>query len=73
MALLKKKAQAAGTSMLIDKAAVERVERYAEMGKAQGELLFGGARPSDDEYAKGCYFEPTAFAFADQSSPVCRD
>lgn len=73
MALLKKKAQAAGPSMLIDKAAVERVERYAEMGKAQGELLFGGARPSDDEYAKGCYFEPTAFAFADQSSPVCRD
>ena len=59
--------------MLIDKAAIERVERYAEMGKAQGELLFGGARPAGDEYAQGCYFEPTAFAFADQSSPVCRD
>ena len=68
LALLKEKAQSAGPSMLIDNAAIERVERYVEMGKEQGELLFGGARPSDDEYAKGCYFEPTAFAFADQSS-----
>ena len=73
IALLKEKAQAAGPSMLIDKTAVERVERYAEMGKEQGSLLFGGARPQGDEYAKGCYFEPTAFAFTDQSSPVCRD
>ena len=73
LALLKEKAQSAGPSMLIDNAAIERVERYVEVGKEQGELLFGGARPADDEYAKGCYFEPTAFAFADQSSPVCRD
>ncbi len=73
LARLKEKAQAAGPSMLIDKAAIERVERYVEMGKTQGELLFGGARPAADEYAKGCYFEPTVFAFADQSSPVCRD
>lgn len=73
IALLRQKATAAGPSMLIDSAAVERVESYVEMGKSQGTLLFGGARPSADEYAKGCYFEPTAFAFADQSSPVCRD
>ena len=73
IALLKEKAQTAGPSMLIDRAAVERVERYVEMGKAQGSLLFGGAHPPGDEYAKGCYFEPTAFAFADQSGPVCRD
>ena len=32
-----------------------------------------GQRPSGDEYAQGCYFEPTAFAFDDQSNPVCRD
>ena len=69
IALLKEKAQTAGPSMLIDEAAVERVERYVEMGKAQGSLLFGGARPP----GKGCYFAPTAFAFADQSCPVCRD
>ena len=36
-------------------------------------MLFSGTRPPGEEYAKGCYFEPTAFAFADQSSPVCRD
>lgn len=73
IALLQEKARAAGPSMLIDRAAIERVERYVEMGKAQGTLLFGGARPPGAEYAKGCYFEPTAFAFADQASPVCRD
>ena len=73
IALLKEKAQAAGPSMLIDGAAIERVERYVEMGNAQGELLFGGRRPHGAEYAQGCYFEPTAFAFADQSSRVCRD
>ena len=73
IALLKEKAQAAGPSMLIDGAAIERVERYVEIGNAQGELLFGGRRPHGAEYAQGCYFEPTAFAFADQSSRVCRD
>ncbi len=73
IALLKEKAQAAGPSMLIDGAAIERVERYVEMGNAQGELLFGGRRPHGAEYAQGCYFEPTAFAFANQSSRVCRD
>ncbi len=73
IALLQEKAQTAGPSMLIDRAAVERVEGYVETGKAQGTLLFGGAQPSGDAYAKGCYFEPTAIAFADQSSPVCRD
>jgi acyl-CoA reductase-like NAD-dependent aldehyde dehydrogenase len=73
IALLKEKAQAAGPSMLIDKAAIERVESYVETGKTQGTLLFGGSRPTEKEYAKGCYFEPTAFAFDDQSSRVCRD
>jgi acyl-CoA reductase-like NAD-dependent aldehyde dehydrogenase len=71
--LLKEKVATAEPSMLIDQAAIERVERYIEMGKTQGELLFGGSRPQDNQYAKGCYFEPTAFAFSDQSSPVCRD
>jgi acyl-CoA reductase-like NAD-dependent aldehyde dehydrogenase len=72
IALLKEKAADAEPSLLIDRAAVERVERYIEMGKTQGTLLFGGSRPKEDQYAKGCYFEPTAFAFSDQSSPVCR-
>jgi acyl-CoA reductase-like NAD-dependent aldehyde dehydrogenase len=73
LTLLKQKAQAAGPSLLIDKTAVERIEGYVETGQAEGELLFGGARPSGEEFAKGCYFEPTVFAFKDQSSSVCRD
>ena len=46
--------QRKASGMLIDQAAIERVERYVAMGKEQGELLFGGTRPSADEYAKGC-------------------
>lgn len=70
---LREKASQAPPSLLVDSAAVERVERYVEMGRQQGELLFGGSRPTGAEHARGCYFEPTAIAFADQSSPVCRE
>lgn len=73
LALLKAKAHEAGPSMLIDRAAIERVERYVDIGKSQGVLLFGGSRPPGEAYAKGCYYEPTAIQFEDQTSPVCRD
>jgi acyl-CoA reductase-like NAD-dependent aldehyde dehydrogenase len=73
IALLQEKVSAAKPSMLIDRAAIERIERYVELGKAEGTLLFGGSRPEGEQYAKGCYFEPTVFAFEDQSSAVCRD
>ena len=73
IALLNEKISAAEPSMLIDQTAIERVERYVELGKQHGTLLFGGKRPQEEKYAKGCYFEPTAFAFDDQSSPVSRD
>ena len=71
--LLQQKAEAAGPSLLIDNTAIDRVERYAERGKQDGTLLFGGDRATHDAYAKGCYFHPTAFAFDDQFSPLCRE
>ncbi len=44
---------------LINKAAVEKSERYTEIGKQEGaKLLIGGARPA----GKGFFYKPTLFA-----------
>ncbi len=54
-----------GTDMgpLIHGDAVEKVERYIEIGTGEGaDLALGGARPSAAELAHGHFFEPTIFA-----------
>lgn len=48
---------------LIHGDAVEKVERYIEIGTREGaELTLGGARPSAAALAHGHFFEPTIFA-----------
>jgi aldehyde dehydrogenase (NAD+) len=47
---------------LINAAAVEKVERYVEIGRTEGELVLGGARASDGDLARGHFFAPTVFA-----------
>ena len=71
--LLELRAMEGSPCLLIDQSAIRRIERYVDLGKKTGELLFGGRKPVDEMYARGCYFEPTCFLFKDQSSPVCRD
>ena len=71
--LLKSRSLESDPCLLIDQTAIQRVERYIDLGKKTGELLFGGQKPVDEKYAKGCYFEPTCFLFEDQSNPVCRE
>ncbi len=54
----------AGTDVgpLIHEASREKVERYVEIGKAQGATLrTGGARATDGALAKGFFFQPTIF------------
>lgn len=47
---------------LIHEAAREKVERYVEIGKAQGaELVCGGARPRSPRLANGYFYKPTVF------------
>ena len=47
---------------LIHGDAVEKVERYVDVGTREGaELALGGARPSANELAHGHFFEPTIF------------
>lgn len=46
---------------LINAAAVEKVGRYVEIGRAEGELLLGGRPAVAGELARGHFFEPTVF------------
>jgi aldehyde dehydrogenase (NAD+) len=47
---------------LIHGDAVEKVERYVDVGTREGaELALGGVRPSANELAHGHFFEPTIF------------
>lgn len=56
--------RAAGTDVgpLIHEASREKVERYVEIGRAQGaELVLGGARASGAGLEHGVFFQPTIF------------
>ena len=48
---------------LVNEASRDKVEKYVDVGQAEGaDLLCGGRRPEGKEYDKGFYFEPTIFA-----------
>ncbi len=47
---------------LVNAAAVEKVERYVEIGRGEGELVTGGARATGDGLDHGHFFAPTIFA-----------
>jgi alpha-ketoglutaric semialdehyde dehydrogenase len=47
---------------VINEAAVERIGRYTEIGRGEGELVIGGEPARDGALAKGTFFEPTIFA-----------
>jgi len=48
---------------LVNENARAKVERYVDIGQAEGaDLLCGGRRPPGKEYEKGFYFEPTIFS-----------
>jgi acyl-CoA reductase-like NAD-dependent aldehyde dehydrogenase len=48
---------------LINEAARDKVERYVDIGQAEGaDLLIGGARPDDKSLAGGFFYLPTIFA-----------
>jgi alpha-ketoglutaric semialdehyde dehydrogenase len=48
---------------LIHEASREKVEKYVDIGVAEGaDLLTGGRRPEGGDYKQGFFFEPTIFA-----------
>jgi aldehyde dehydrogenase (NAD+) len=47
---------------IVNKAQLESVHEYVEIGKKEGaKLAFGGNVLSEGEFAKGCFHEPTVF------------
>src|SRR4051794_7803009 len=46
---------------LVNGAAVEKVERYIAIGRAEGELVTGGVRATAADLANGHFFAPTIF------------
>src|SRR5437879_6665513 len=52
----------------------EKVEKYVEIGEDEGaKLALGGKRPKDKAFAKGWYYEPTAFVDTDRSMRIARE
>src|SRR4051812_46607299 len=47
---------------LINAAAIDKVGRYVEVGRDEGELVIGGSRASGNGLSNGHFFEPTIFA-----------
>jgi acyl-CoA reductase-like NAD-dependent aldehyde dehydrogenase len=65
--------RAKGTDVgpLISEASVKKVEKYIEIGVAEGaDLLCGGRRASAGSLSKGYFFEPTIFARVEQGMRV---
>ncbi len=58
---------------LITAEAVEKVNRYAEMGSRAGEVLMGGHQPTEDVLKKGFFFEPTVIVDAPNDAPITQE
>ncbi len=59
---------------LIHQAALEKVERYVEIGREDGaELVLGGARPRGTRTANGWFFKPTVFTGVKKGSRLATE
>ncbi len=61
----------AGTDVgpLVNEAARTKVEKYIDVGQAQGaDLLVGGRRPDGEQYANGYFYHPTIFSRVEAGS-----
>ncbi len=56
---------------VINKASLEKVERYVDIGQAEGaDLLCGGRRPEGSDTRHGLFYEPTIFARVEAGSRI---
>jgi acyl-CoA reductase-like NAD-dependent aldehyde dehydrogenase len=58
---------------LITAEAMEKVNRYAEMGSKAGEVLMGGHQATEDRLKHGFFFEPTVIVDAPNEAPVTQE
>ena len=59
---------------VINKAAIEKIHSYTEIGTGEGaKLLTGGEIASDGDLAKGFYYRPTVFADVDAGMRIAQE
>ena len=59
---------------IINKAGIEKIKKYIEIGKEEGaKLLAGGKELTEGEYSKGHYFEPTIFTDATADMRIAQE
>ncbi|MDF3304252.1 aldehyde dehydrogenase family protein [Rhodococcus sp. T2V] len=65
---------ASRTGPLVSEAHREKVEKYVELGRAEGaRLVTGGARPSDPALANGSFYLPTIFDHCDRTMRLVQE
>lgn len=58
---------------LISSGAVEKVNRYAEMGASTGKVLLGGHPSTGDMFKQGFFFEPTVIVDVPNDTPLAQE
>ena len=59
---------------IINKAGIEKIKKYIEIGKNEGaKLLAGGNELTDEQYKGGYYFEPTLFTDATSEMRIAQE
>ena len=58
---------------LITSDALEKVNRYAEMGSQMGQVVIGGHRPAGEKLKQGFFFEPTVAADVPNDAPLVQE
>ena len=58
---------------LVNASAVRKVESYAEIGRAEGELVCGGERATAGDLASGHFYRPTIFAGVEPMARIAQE
>jgi alpha-ketoglutaric semialdehyde dehydrogenase len=59
---------------VINRAALEKIERYSRIGEGEGaKLLTGGEAASEGDLAKGFYYRPTVFAEVEPAMRIAQE
>jgi acyl-CoA reductase-like NAD-dependent aldehyde dehydrogenase len=58
---------------LVNARAADKVERYVDIGRREGELVVGGSRATDGDLARGHFFAPTIFHGVEPMATIAQE
>ena len=65
--------EAVDVGPLVNAPAVDKVERYVDIGRAEGELVTGGARATGGDLAHGHFYQPTIFTGVEPMARIAQE